>query len=295
MEPRVDILLPTFNGEDFIDAQIESILSQSYLNIRLIVRDDSSHDNTVGIVEKFALRDSRVFFVKDKRQNIGLVSSIQLLLQFSDSSLIMFSDQDDVWFPNKVELFLNRALLEDQNSLFLIHSDSYVTNRNLKVLKRFLGTEPLNFGLENCLFKYYVQGSSSMINIKLKDECLPFPASVYLHDRYFHILSELKGKRIYIDQPTMYYRQHQKNMIGSQSLLKKILSSFYVWNMRFYFPKDKELILSIFRDQVEKIKIFYIYEIITDDKVNRFRKIFLIFRNKISLRMKEFLLLLVNN
>ena len=66
----VDILLPTFNGADYIEAQIDSILRQTHSNIRLIIRDDQSQDQTVALIEKYVESDSRVFFVKDGGPNL---------------------------------------------------------------------------------------------------------------------------------------------------------------------------------------------------------------------------------
>ncbi len=220
--PRVDILLPTYNGADFIEAQIDSILGQTHTNIRLIIRDDHSQDQTVALIGKYVDRDPRVVFVTEPAFNLGLVKSIECLLNVSEAPFIMFSDQDDVWFPDKVAQFLKQALEVNQCIPMLIHSDCFVTDQNLKILRRFLGSKPLNYGLKNSLFHFYVQGSSTMINNKLKEESLPFPENLYLHDRYLHIVSEIKGTRVYIDKPSMLYRQHDKNWSATSQFWKKL-------------------------------------------------------------------------
>jgi len=291
---RVDVLLPTYNGADFIEAQIDSILGQSHYDIRLIIRDDQSQDQTVTLIEKYVAIDSRVLFIKEKGGNLGLVKSIEYLLGVSDAPFIMFSDQDDVWFPDKVALFLNQALKINQNIPMLIHSDCFVTDQNLNILKRFMRSKPFNYGLKNCLFHFFVQGSSTMINIKLKEVSLPFPVNLYLHDRYLHVVSEIVGTRCYINTPTMYYRQHDKNLVGSQSLLKKIGSN--VCSIRkFYLDEDKDLMLSIQYNKYPENELLKIYSCITDEKVNRLKKIILILRNRIPLRLKEIVLLIFKN
>lgn len=293
--PKVDILLPTYNGADFIEAQIDSILGQTHTNIRLIIRDDNSQDQTVSLIEKYVVGDSRVFFVNEKEPNVGLVKSIECLLSISDAPFIMFADQDDVWFPDKVEQFLNRALELNQDIPMLLHSDCFVTDENLKVLSRFLGSNPLRYGLKNSLFHFYVQGSSTMINSELKEESLPFLENLYLHDRYLHIVSEIKGIRAYIDAPTMYYRQHDKNLVGSQSIVKKIIRNLTVGNQRFYLVKDKDLILSIYKNKYPENELLGIYECIVNNEANRLKKLVLILKNNIPLRLKELLLLLLKN
>lgn len=292
--PRVDILLPTYNGADFLEAQIDSILNQTHTNIRLIVRDDQSQDQTVAIIEKYVVRDPRVVCIYEPPTNLGLVKSIEYLLQISDAPFIMFSDQDDVWFPEKVALFLKQATAMDKNSPLLVHSDCYVTDQNLKILKRFLRKKPFHYGLKNSLFHYYVQGSSTMINQKLKEESLPFPENVYLHDRYLHIVSEIKGERVYFDTPTMYYRQHNQNLVGSQSTFKKIIRNLN-WDQKFYLFQDKALLLSIYRNKYPENDLLGIYECLTGNDINRLNKAILIYKNKISLRFKEIVLLLLIN
>lgn len=292
--PKVDILLPTYNGADFIEAQIDSILGQTHTNIRLIIRDDYSQDHTVTIINEYVKRDSRVVFVKQPECNLGLVKSIEYLLNVSEAPFIMFSDQDDVWFPDKVSRFLEQALRLDQNIPMLIHSDCFVTDQNLKILRLFLGSKPLNYGLKYSLFHFYVQGSSTMINNRLKEESLPFPENLYLHDRYLHIVSEIKGVRVYLDKPLMWYRQHDKNLVGSQSIIKKIIRNLAL-NQNFYLVKDKELILSIYQNKYPENILLGIYEYIVNNEINRLKKIILLFKYRIPLRFKELVLLLVKN
>ncbi|WP_291103360.1 MULTISPECIES: glycosyltransferase family 2 protein [unclassified Flavobacterium] len=291
---RVDILLPTYNGADYIEAQIDSILSQTHSNIRLIIRDDQSQDQTIALIEKYADNDSRVFIIKENGPNLGLVKSIEYLLNVSEAPFIMFSDQDDVWFPDKVAMFLKKALEINQNIPMLIHSDCFVANQKLKILKRFMGSKAFNYGLKNSLFHFYVQGSSAMINSKLKEESLPFPKNLYLHDRYLHIVSEIKGIRVYIDKPSMLYRQHDKNLVGSHSIVKKVIRNLD-WNQKFYLAKDRVLMLSIYGNKYPENELLGIYSSITDDEVNRLKKIILILRNGIPLRIKELILLIFKN
>ena len=292
--PKVDILLPTYNGADFIEAQIDSILDQTHTNIRLIIRDDYSQDHTVAIINEYVKRDSRVVFVKQPECNLGLVKSIEYLLNVSEAPFIMFSDQDDVWFPDKVSRFLEQALRLDQNIPMLIHSDCFITDQNLKVLRRFLDAKPLKYGLKSSLFHFYVQGSSTIINNRLKEESLPFPENLYLHDRYLHIVSEIKGSRVYLDKPLMWYRQHDKNLVGSQSIIKKIIRNLAL-NQNFYLVKDKELILSIYQNKYPENILLGIYEYIVNNEINRLKKIIILFKYRIPLRFKELVLLLVKN
>lgn len=286
----VDILLPTYNGEKYIKDQIESILNQSHSNLKLIIRDDGSKDNTIDIIKDFRSKDDRVILIEDHDGNLGLVKSIEKLLTISDAEIVFFSDQDDYWMRNKIELFIQHY--DTPELPVLIHSNCYVTDSELNIKGSFLQNISGNKGLKDSLFNYFVQGSSSMINKKLKDYLLPFPDDVYVHDRYFHIISEIVGKRIYMNTPTMYYRQHGGNLIGSGSLLQKIKRNLKLKD--FYLIEDKKLMEKI-SEKFPDNQLLQIYNLVTSDKISRFKKLRLLKENKISTRLKEKLLLLLKN
>lgn len=289
-ENSVHVLLPTYNGELFLKDQIKSILNQTYKNIKLLIRDDGSTDKTLEIIRHFQVEDPRVIVLENKEGNAGLVKSIEKLLQFSDADVIFFSDQDDYWLENKIQLFLENYTNPEIPTL--IHSNCYVTDDKLNVQYQFLNGVSHKKGLEDSLFHYFVQGASVMINSRLKEMLLPFPNDVYIHDRYFHIVSEIVGQRIYIDSSTMYYRQHGGNLIGSQSIFSKIKKNFKL--KKFYIYEDKIFLQGISK-RFSNNELLKIYNILTSDTVSRIKKIKLLKQYNISLRLKEKILLLIKN
>ena len=98
----IDILLPTYNGEKYLKEQLDSILNQTYKNIRLIISDDCSKDSTPKILEEYRKKDERIELYLQK-ENIGVVKGIEFLLKKVKSNYYMLADQDDVWLPIKVE------------------------------------------------------------------------------------------------------------------------------------------------------------------------------------------------
>jgi len=293
----VDILLPTFNGEKYIKDQIESLLFQSHKEINIYIRDDCSTDNTFNILKEMSIRDKRIIMINQPSMNLGIVASVEALLNQSKSDFIMFCDQDDIWFPEKVKVMLN-SILNHENSFgkdipLLVHSDCFVTDKNLKIKGRFKKNRPLKYGLAKSLFMYNVQGSSSIINKSLKKEILPFNEFVYIHDRYFHLVSELVGKRFYIQEPLMYYRQHNDNVLGSKSFFKKLLLNINNLNQTYYQYKDKNLLLYFLRNGYSENQLLIVYQLLTAGKKNRIKKLKLMYTNKISMRIKEFLLLII--
>ena len=102
MEEKIDILMATYNGEKYLKEQIESILNQTYKNIRLIISDDASKDSTPQILEEYRKKDSRIEIYLNK-ENRGVVKNIEFLLEKVEDKFYMLADQDDVWLPLKVE------------------------------------------------------------------------------------------------------------------------------------------------------------------------------------------------
>ena len=99
---KVDILLATYNGAKYLEDQLNSILSQTYSDFRLLISDDSSTDNTKEILEKYKEKDERIT-VFYQENNLGVIKNFEFLLKKVENEYYMFSDQDDIWKENKIE------------------------------------------------------------------------------------------------------------------------------------------------------------------------------------------------
>ena len=129
---KIDILLATYNGSKYLHEQLDSILNQSYGNINVIIRDDGSSDNTVMIIKEYEQKDSRVRLLNDNLGNLGFVRNFEELMKNSTSEYLMFSDQDDIWYNNKVETSYTRIkAIEETNGKscpILVHTNSKIMN-----------------------------------------------------------------------------------------------------------------------------------------------------------------------
>ena len=133
MDEEINILMATYNGEKYVAEQIESILNQTYKNIKLIISDDCSKDRTQEIVKKYKEKDSRIeLFIQEK--NLGVVKNIEFLLRQVKSPYYMLADQDDYWCPEKVEKSLQK--LKTTNS-DLVFSDLEVVDENINTIYPF--------------------------------------------------------------------------------------------------------------------------------------------------------------
>ena len=287
--------MATYNGEKYLYEQIESILNQSYKNWILLVRDDNSKDNTVSIIEEYEKKDPRIRLLRDRKGNLGFVKNFEELLKNSQEEFVMFSDQDDYWEKDKIKNYIEILQKDEKLSQIplLIHSNSFICDKELKIVKeKFIDSSIASEKNGNSyFFSYVVQGSTVMINRKLKEICIPFLSSVTLHDRYFHLISEFFGERIFIDKSLMKYRQHMNNEIGARrNILQKILKK------RYFDTKDRDLIIELKEKYAEIIKKEKIKEIdayleVTNVQKNRFMRFFLSLDFKMNLKKRIFLLL----
>ena len=291
----IEILMATYNGEKYISEQIDSIINQTCKNWKLLIRDDGSQDKTLEILEGYEKRDKRINILRDIKGNLGFVKNFEELLKNSSEEFIMFSDQDDYWIENKLENYINElgTLSEKEQKMpLLIHSNSFVCDENLNVKKKeFINSKiAAHYKKNSYFFSYIVQGSTVLINKELMDIGLPFLKNVTLHDRYFHLLAEFFGKRIFISKSLIKYRQHGGNEIGAKgSIIKKILKK------RYFEQSDRELILEIkekYKGKIEKEKIKLInkYLEVTDRNQNRMMRFIKSFKFKMSIKKRIFIL-----
>ena len=295
---KIDILLATYNGSKYLHEQLDSILSQSYGNINVIIRDDGSSDNTVMIIKEYEQKDNRVKLLNDNLGNLGFVRNFEELMKNSTSEYLMFSDQDDIWYNNKVETSYTRIkAIEEINGKscpILVHTNSRIMNYETRTKSLFISNCAKNSSFENSFFNFFVQGSTMLINESLKREALPFSKEVYLHDRYLHLIAEFIGVRAYIDMPTMDYRQHSNNEIGSRgtNIIKRLISN------RYFNQNDKILFYylhnhyknSVENYKIEKLNIFFR---IINSNSSRFKRMYWCLKNEIPMSFKKKIFLII--
>ena len=284
---KIDILMATYNGEKYLVEQLDSIINQTYHNWNLLIRDDNSTDKTLEIIQNYHKKDKRIKILKDNKGNLGIVRNFEELLKSSESEFIMFSDQDDIWVENKLDMYL-KMIEKIKNKGFMIHSDAILFDKNKSnILKdTFISKKAINKGLENVFFNYFVQGATILISKEIKNFILPFPKEVYLHDRYIHLISELFFERIFVNKALIYYRQHGDNQIGAKNTIRELLLK------RYFDERDRQLIKIIYNKYgslltEDKKKLIEEYFKITDIKKNRFNRFLNLKKSKISIPLKK--------
>jgi len=222
VEPVVHILMSTYNGSEFLEDQLNSILKQTYTNWQLIIRDDGSNDFTLEILSQYSGRDSRISIITDSFGNLKSCGSFSKLMQFVENSAqyIMFCDQDDIWVPAKIELSLNEILRLEcklgRDVSLLVYGTYQLISRDSTLLNIPPPRYPKELYLELLIAQNYVYGCTTIINSHLLRKATQIPLEAENHDYWIALTAIVTGGVIkYLDQPLLFYRQHQNNVSGS--------------------------------------------------------------------------------
>ncbi|WP_022846901.1 glycosyltransferase family 2 protein [Desulfurobacterium sp. TC5-1] len=230
MEERtVAILMATYNGEQFLAQQLNSILTQTYKNWVLLVHDDGSEDGTVDILEEYSIKyPEKVIFINDglklgnAKDNFSHLIGIALEKDFE---YFFFCDQDDIWIENKIEIFLQKFkqienLREDLP--ILLHSDLRVVDSNLDVISdsmwRYQKLNPECKTLNYLLVQNNVTGCACAVNRALLKKAYPIGGKAIMHDWWLALVASAFGVVDFISKPTVLYRQHGKNDTGAKNV-----------------------------------------------------------------------------
>ncbi|SEM31545.1 rhamnosyltransferase [Ligilactobacillus sp. WC1T17] len=211
--------MSTYNGEKYLERQIDSILSQNIAyDIDLIIRDDGSSDETVDILKKYQEENNNIYLILDK--NIGVVKSFFALLEYAyknNYEYYSFSDQDDYWLPNKVSIAINTLMEYDNDYPLLYGNCSKLVDQNLNDLGSVTQTQRREITFYNTAIQNFCPGHAQVINKKLAGIILDRTKSyeqIYVHDLWVTASASVCGKIIFDNEPHTLYTMHQDNELG---------------------------------------------------------------------------------
>lgn len=220
--PKIQVIMSTYNGEEYIAEQIKSIFNQKDCDIKLLVRDDGSTDSTVSIIENMK-KKYPIKVINGK--NLKPAKSFLKALRLSDTDVdyYAFSDQDDVWKDEKISRAINKIKHEENNNMILYTGNLCAVDKKLNVLKQQLLPESIDFDYKILIsHSSKLFGCTMVFNKNLRNYiCNNSSSDAIMHDLWLGILASLKGKIIYDSLPFIYYRQHDDNQVGSQLTFKE--------------------------------------------------------------------------
>lgn len=204
----VSVVLCTFNGARFLEEQVESILQQTYPIAELIISDDASTDATPDIIERMALQDSRIRFIRLEK-NIGFSANFQQAMLLAKAELIATADQDDVWHREKLARLVG-AFASDAS---LIYCDSVKFSQKIPIdprpslkNKKIEGSDPRRISVYNT-----VSGHAMLIRKNLLAMAFPLPAGVY-YDWWLAVVAMANDRIQFLPEILVYRRVHDQNV-----------------------------------------------------------------------------------
>lgn len=229
----IDILMATYNGERYIEEQLDSIIKQHDTNWRLLVRDDCSQDNTSQIIQRYQIRyPEKIFLIPSTEHSGSAMNNFFKLLDYAENEYIMFADQDDVWKSDKIALTLRKMremeIQYGKDIPLLVHTDLCVVDETLHTIN------PSIFAMQNMdyqrdkfnhlLATNIVTGCTMLFNQSLLKLLKEKPKTAVMHDMWIALVAAAFGEIGFVNKATMLYRQHGNNANG----VKEVKSLSYV-------------------------------------------------------------------
>ena len=281
---KIKILMSTYNGEKYIDEQLNSLYNQTTdAEISLVIRDDGSTDHTLDIVESW--KDRLEIVLIQENINLGPAKSFWRLLHLAgDADYYAFCDQDDYWKADKMERAL--GFVGDTSEASLYFSNAEFVDENTQPLGKVLFNKPIDVNLYRIMAVNCALGCTIVFNKAAHAEFVSSPFNaIEMHDKAAVAIAYLLGNVVYDDEPSIMYRQHSNNVLGrkNKSIKKRLMQTYKLWFCQKEFSLDKqaEELLAIYQERIsaediECLRLFSTYKysgnsrirILFSDKLN---------------------------
>lgn len=263
--------MATYDGEQYVKEQIDSLLAQTFCDWHLYVHDDGSTDGTVDIVRSIMAEHPSKITLLDYPPEGSPCRNFLSMLDSVDADYYMFCDQDDIWLPEKVEVSLAGIKAVEQESPgkgVVVCSDLFVVDERLQLLNpsmwAYLSIYPQYIRtFRDSGASAIATGCTMLFNAKAKTDCLPCTPSVMMHDCWVVLCTLRRQGRLHgIARQLVRYRQHGDNSMGvgvssSQVTLLYRLRHFlelYRYNADYYRMLRQLGYGSVFRYLAAKLR-----------------------------------------
>lgn len=228
---NVVILLATYNGEQYIRQQLDSLFAQTYQDFRIVIHDDGSTDGTVDIICEYIKKYPDKIEIIYGHSCGGAKTNFMYLLSEVEADYYFLCDQDDVWLPEKMELSIKKLHdIENEEHKHsqipaIVFTDMYVVDAALNIIAdsfiRYLGRNPKNTSYTQILIDNPAAGTTMCFNKTLRDLAISSKnvlwENVPMHDAWLLEVGAIYGSVCCIDKPLVYYRQTGHNTMGAKT------------------------------------------------------------------------------
>lgn len=231
IDKEVAILLATYNGEKYIEVQLQSLIDQTFKNFVCYIHDDGSKDRTVEIIKEFQERYPDNCILLEYEGGHGAIGNFLSLARYvrnnTSEPYIMFTDQDDYWYPTKVEKELEALKKgEDPSKPYLVYCDQEIVDGELNIIaKSGMEYSKRKAGVDDSFKELVFENCAAGCTIAINRLCLEIAMDhvneehVIMHDWWFMLIARCFGSIGYVDEPLMKYRQHGSNTLGADNKL----------------------------------------------------------------------------
>lgn len=260
----VSVALCTYNGEQFIKEQIDSILNQTVPVNEIIICDDRSNDTTIEILEQYSIENPGIFKIFINETNLRSVKNFEKAITLCSGDIIFLSDQDDIWALNKVEVYLDYFTKNPQ--IDVLASNGYCINEKSEVEdKHAIWDVPQFLRNEGVKFDYYrlitqvgnlATGASMAFRKEILPDILPFPViKDFHHDEWIAIISSKKNAFELLNEKYFYYRIHRNQQVGGVFYKKNDYQRLGLTNLFNIYESDPSLV--IIKRRLKKLVVAY--------------------------------------
>ena len=198
--------MATYNGADYIEAQLQGFVDQTRQPDEVMITDDRSSDNTVALIKQFAEHAPFKIEVSVNERNLGYAGNFNAALMRTTGDLVFLSDQDDVWFPEKLAHMI--VLAEKQPDFMIYMNDAELTDGALNSVGLTKYGQIKSAGLSD---ENFVMGCCCMIRREFLDCVLPIPQGLKAHDNWLVEIADGLGAKLIDSTVLQFYRRHGNN------------------------------------------------------------------------------------
>ncbi len=222
MSLKISIAMATYNGSAYIEEQINSFINQTRKPDELIITDDCSTDNTLEIIRDIQKKAPFKIIFSQNKERLGYSSNFNAALSKTTGDIIFLSDQDDFWFPEKIEKTLK--IFSENLNIGLIINDVEITGEYLKPTGVSKLKQIQRSGRKEDQF---VMGCAVSVRRSHLEMCLPIPKTEALsHDKWIVGIAQALKVKLINKEILQYYRRHGNNtseaVFNSVASIKKI-------------------------------------------------------------------------
>ena len=212
--------MATYNGEQYIKEQLDSILSQLSENDEVMISDDSSTDKTIELIVSY--NDKRIH-IYENQKFASPIYNFENAIKMAKGDIIVLADQDDVWLENKILIIQEH--FKEHNIKELLVLDGKLVDRKLDTLEDsiFKRLNSRKGVFKNIIRNSYL-GCSMAFTSDMKDFILPFPKRISMHDVWIGLVFELYGNIHFNENVTLLHRRHNQTSTKAQYSFLQMIS-----------------------------------------------------------------------